>query len=92
MCHGQPCVKGTRVLITVLLDALAASLSAVEIVRHYPSSPKRTCERRQPTAPGWRNRRFTCCPTAREDQARRLHLGHKADRVPECAAVLLLTR
>ncbi len=37
MCHGQPCVKGTRVLVTVLLDALAAGLSAAEIVRRYPS-------------------------------------------------------
>ncbi|MGH8885827.1 MAG: DUF433 domain-containing protein [Egibacteraceae bacterium] len=37
VCHGQPCVKGTRVLVTVLLDALAAGLSAAEIVRRYPS-------------------------------------------------------
>jgi uncharacterized protein (DUF433 family) len=37
VCHGQPCVKGTRVLVTVVLDALAAGLSAAEIVRHYPS-------------------------------------------------------
>ncbi len=37
VCHGQPCIRGTRVLVTVLLDALAAGLSAPEIVRHYPS-------------------------------------------------------
>lgn len=37
VCHGQPCINGTRVLVTVLLDALAAGLSAAEIVRHYPS-------------------------------------------------------
>lgn len=37
VCHGQPCAKGTRVLVTVLLDALAAGLPAAEIVRHYPS-------------------------------------------------------
>jgi len=24
VCHGQPCIKGTRVLVTVVLDALAA--------------------------------------------------------------------
>ena len=27
VCHGQPCIKGTRVLVTVVLDALAAGLS-----------------------------------------------------------------
>jgi uncharacterized protein (DUF433 family) len=37
ICHGQPCIKGTRVLVTVILDALAAGLSAEEIVRQYPS-------------------------------------------------------
>lgn len=37
VCHGQPVVKGTRVLVTVVLDALAAGLSAAEIVRHYPT-------------------------------------------------------
>jgi uncharacterized protein (DUF433 family) len=37
VCHGQPCIKGTRVLVTVVLDALAAGLSASEIVRHYPT-------------------------------------------------------
>ncbi|MGI8537224.1 MAG: DUF433 domain-containing protein [Mycobacteriales bacterium] len=27
-CHGQPCIKGTRVLVTVILDALAAGLAS----------------------------------------------------------------
>ncbi len=37
ICHGQPCIKGTRVLVTVVLDALAAGLEPAEIVRHYPT-------------------------------------------------------
>jgi uncharacterized protein (DUF433 family) len=37
VCHGQPVIKGTRVLVTVVLDALAAGLRPVEIVRHYPA-------------------------------------------------------
>lgn len=37
LCHGQPCIRGTRVLVTVVLDALAAGLSAADIVSHYPS-------------------------------------------------------
>lgn len=37
VCHGQPCIRGTRVLVTVVLDALAAGMSAAEIVEHYPT-------------------------------------------------------
>jgi uncharacterized protein (DUF433 family) len=37
VCHGQPCIKGTRVLVTVVLDALAAGMSPDEIVGHYPT-------------------------------------------------------
>ena len=37
VCHGQPCIRGTRVLVTVLLDALAAGMSNDEIVGHYPT-------------------------------------------------------
>ena len=37
VCHGQPVIKGTRVLVTVVLDALAAGLTPAEIVHHYPS-------------------------------------------------------
>jgi uncharacterized protein (DUF433 family) len=32
VCHGQPCIKGTRVMVTVVLDALAAGLEVDEIV------------------------------------------------------------
>lgn len=37
VAHGQPCVRGTRVLVTVLLDAIAAGLTTGELVKHYPS-------------------------------------------------------
>ena len=37
VCHGQPCIKGTRALVTVVLDALAAGLDTAEIERHYPT-------------------------------------------------------
>ncbi len=37
VCHGQPCIKGTRVLVTVVLDALAARISAADIVLSYPT-------------------------------------------------------
>jgi uncharacterized protein (DUF433 family) len=37
VCHGKPCVKGTRVMVSVLLDSLAAGHSVAEIVASYPS-------------------------------------------------------
>lgn len=38
VCHGQPCIRGTRVPITVILDALAAGMTVEEIIiGHYPT-------------------------------------------------------
>ena len=37
VCHGQPCIRGTRVMVTVVLDNLAAGLSPAEIAESYPS-------------------------------------------------------
>jgi len=37
VCHGQPCIRGTRVLVTVLLDASAAGMTPAEVVEHYPT-------------------------------------------------------
>lgn len=36
VCHGQACIKGTRIPVAVVLDNLAAGLSAKEIVASYP--------------------------------------------------------
>ena len=37
ICHGQACIVGTRVMVTVILDNLAAGLSVEEIAESYPS-------------------------------------------------------
>jgi len=37
VCHGQACFKGTRVLVSVVLDNLAAGIEAEEILHNYPS-------------------------------------------------------
>ena len=37
VCHGKACIKGTRVMVTVILDNLAAGLDADEIVESYPA-------------------------------------------------------
>lgn len=37
VCHGKACIKGTRIMVSVVLDNLAAGLSPDEILRSYPS-------------------------------------------------------
>ena len=37
VCHGQACIAGTRVMVTVILDNLAAGLTVEEIAESYPS-------------------------------------------------------
>lgn len=37
ICHGQACIKGTRTMVSVVLDNLAAGLTPAEIVCSYPS-------------------------------------------------------
>ena len=36
ICEGKPFIRGTRIYIAIILDALAQGLSADEIVDHYP--------------------------------------------------------
>jgi uncharacterized protein (DUF433 family) len=37
VCHGKACITGTRIMVSVVLDNLAAGASATEIVQRYPS-------------------------------------------------------
>ncbi len=37
ICGGNPCIKGTRIYISIILDALAEGLTPEEIIDHYPS-------------------------------------------------------
>jgi uncharacterized protein (DUF433 family) len=36
-CGGKPCIRGTRIEIAIVLDALSEGLSPEQIVDHYPS-------------------------------------------------------
>ncbi|MFC1713705.1 DUF433 domain-containing protein [Candidatus Poribacteria bacterium] len=36
VCHGKPCIKGTRIPVFVILDALAAGMTYDEISDDYP--------------------------------------------------------
>ena len=37
ICHGKACIKGTRIMVSVILDNLAAGLTHDEILQSYPT-------------------------------------------------------
>ena len=37
VCHGKPCIKGTRIWVSLIIDNLAAGSSEEEILEAYPS-------------------------------------------------------
>jgi len=36
VCHGKPCVKGTRIWVSLILDLLAGGSTVDEILKEYP--------------------------------------------------------
>lgn len=36
ICHGKACVRGTRIMVSVVLDNLAEGLTPQQIVAEYP--------------------------------------------------------
>ena len=36
ICHGKACIRGTRIMVSVILDNLADGLSPEQIVDEYP--------------------------------------------------------
>jgi len=37
VCHGKACIKGTRVMVSIILDYLQAGETRDEILRQYPT-------------------------------------------------------
>ena len=37
VCHGKACIRSTRVMVSVILDNLAAGVARDEILASYPS-------------------------------------------------------
>ena len=37
VCHGKACIRGTRVLISTILDNVAAGESSESILKSYPT-------------------------------------------------------
>ena len=42
--HGQACIKGTRIMVSVILDNLAGGLDTDAILKSYPSLTKESIQ------------------------------------------------
>lgn len=36
VCHGKPCIRGSRIMVSVILDNLAEGRTPEQLVRDYP--------------------------------------------------------
>lgn len=37
VCHGKACIRGTRIMVSVIVDNIAAGVSRDEIQKSYPA-------------------------------------------------------
>jgi uncharacterized protein (DUF433 family) len=44
VCHGNACIKGTRVMVSVVMDNLAANLTIDDILHSYPSLSRKAIQ------------------------------------------------
>jgi len=35
VCHGQPCIKGTRIMVYIVLELLEAGITPEQIIKDY---------------------------------------------------------
>ncbi len=40
VCFGKPCIKGTRIWVSLILDSLASGMTIEEILKEYPGIKK----------------------------------------------------
>ena len=64
ICHGRACIKGRRIMVSVVLDNLAAGLTPDEIVRAYPSLNHETVQAAIAYAAELGRERVVAMPTA----------------------------
>jgi len=41
ICFGKPCIKGTRIWVSLILDLLSEDVTIEEILKDYPSLTKK---------------------------------------------------
>ena len=41
ICHGQPCIKGTRIMVYIIIELLESGLTSDDIIKdYYPNITK----------------------------------------------------
>ena len=40
ICHGKACIKGTRIMVSIILDNLAEGKTENQLLENYPSLKK----------------------------------------------------
>ncbi len=35
ICHGQPCIKGTRIMVYIIIELIESGLTAEDIIKDY---------------------------------------------------------
>ena len=45
ICHGKPCIRGTRIFVSIILDNLAAGIAEAELLAAYPRLLPKTYRR-----------------------------------------------
>jgi uncharacterized protein (DUF433 family) len=36
VCHGKPCIKGTRIMVSIILGLIEEGLNFTQIIEEYP--------------------------------------------------------
>lgn len=63
VCHGKACIKGTRVMVSIILDNLADGESNENIIKSYPSLKKEDIQAAISYASDLARERFVAIPT-----------------------------
>ncbi len=63
VCHGKACIKGTRVMVSIILDNLANEESYDTIIKSYPSLKKEDIQAAISYAAELARERFVAIPT-----------------------------
>ncbi|MCP5003899.1 MAG: DUF433 domain-containing protein [Planctomycetes bacterium] len=63
VCHGKACIKGTRVMVSIILDNLANEESYDNIIKSYPSLKKEDIQAAISYAAELARERFVAIPT-----------------------------
>ena len=62
VCHGQACIKGTRIMVSVVLDNLAAGMTVEQTVELYPSLSRESIQAAISYAADLTRERFVSVP------------------------------